>query len=61
MNTIRAGSYLIGVTLVFVIVIYAVRYLCQKARLFIQGNKLPGPKGWPLIGNILEVVEYDLG
>lgn len=47
-------------TVLVIVVLYVIKFCFDKGRLFILGNKLPGPKGWPIIGNALVVLEHNL-
>lgn len=54
-----SGILLESIPLILVLMI--IKYYFDKKRLFLLGNRLPGPRPWPLIGNALEFVEKDLG
>lgn len=42
-------------------IIYIIKYYFDRWKTFTLGNKIPGPKCWPIIGNTFEFLEHDLG
>ena len=45
----------------YVVMIIILKYYYDKRRLFMLGNRLPGPRPWPIIGNALEFSAKNVG
>lgn len=51
----------VTVFLVVVLISFIIKYYFDKRRIFTLGSKIPGPKGWPILGNALEFLDCDYG